>query len=110
MNTCVCRKSKFKMSTNTMKTNNPSTPPPTTRREFLRTSAALAGTAALGTLALERSIHAAGNDVIRIGLIGCGGRGTEAASKPINNGHYMCLSSAMGRRGANRLLQPTPRE
>jgi predicted dehydrogenase len=59
---------------------------PTTRREFLRTSAALASTAALGQLALERSVHAAGNDVIRIGLIGCGGRGTEAALNAMNAG------------------------
>ncbi len=59
---------------------------PTTRREFLRTSAALATTAALAPLALERSVHAAGNDVIRIGLIGCGGRGTDAAGNAMNAG------------------------
>jgi predicted dehydrogenase len=59
---------------------------PATRREFLRTSAALAGTAALGTLALERSAHAAGSDVIRVGLIGCGGRGTAAAINAMNAG------------------------
>jgi predicted dehydrogenase len=59
---------------------------PTTRREFLRTSAALAGTAALGQIALERSAHAAGSDVIKIGLIGCGGRGTGAAINAMNAG------------------------
>ena len=51
-----------------------------------KTSAALAGTAALGHLALERSVHAAGSDVIRIGLIGCGGRGTEAAGNALSAG------------------------
>lgn len=56
------------------------------RREFLRTSAVIAGAAALGPLAVERSAHAAGNDVIRIGLIGCGGRGTEAARNALNAG------------------------
>ena len=59
---------------------------PTPRREFLRTSAVLAATAALAPLALERSAHAAGSDVIRIGLIGCGGRGTEAAANAMNAG------------------------
>ncbi len=57
-----------------------------TRREFLRTSAAIAGSAALGSLTLERSAHAAGTDTIRIGLIGCGGRGTEAAINAMNAG------------------------
>jgi len=59
---------------------------PTTRRDFLRTSSALAATAALAPLALERSAHAAGSDLIRIGLIGCGGRGTEAALNAMNAG------------------------
>lgn len=57
-----------------------------TRREFLRTSALLGGTAVLGQLPLERGVHAAGSDVIRIGLIGCGGRGTEAAANAMNAG------------------------
>lgn len=74
-----------------MNTNPVSDLRPTTRREFIRTSAALAGTAALGQLALERSVHAAGNDVIRIGLIGCGGRGTEAAVNAMNAGRDIRL-------------------
>jgi predicted dehydrogenase len=32
-----------------------------------------------GSLALNRSVHAAGSDVLKIGLIGCGGRGSGAA-------------------------------
>jgi len=48
------------------------------RRRFLRESAAwTAGTVA--GLSLARSVHAAGDDLIRIGLIGCGGRGCGAA-------------------------------
>ena len=58
----------------------------TTRRDFLRTSAALAGTVALGELPVSRSAHAAGGDAIRIGLIGCGGRGTGAAVNAMNAG------------------------
>jgi predicted dehydrogenase len=37
-------------------------------------------------LALERSAHAAGSDVIKIGLIGCGGRGSGAAGNAMNAG------------------------
>jgi predicted dehydrogenase len=46
-----------------------------TRREFVRASA----TAAAGTLLVPGFVHAAGSDTIRVGLIGCGGRGTGAA-------------------------------
>ncbi len=58
----------------------------TTRRDFLKSSAVFAGGAALGQLALERSAHAAGSDVLRIGLVGCGGRGTAAAINAMNAG------------------------
>jgi len=52
------------------------------RRRFLKTSgAAVAGTLAAAPLAagMMRSVHAAGSDVLRLGLVGCGGRGTGAA-------------------------------
>jgi myo-inositol 2-dehydrogenase/D-chiro-inositol 1-dehydrogenase len=45
-----------------------------TRREFLRGS-----TAATIGLGLMTHAHAAGSDAIKVGLIGCGGRGTGAA-------------------------------
>jgi predicted dehydrogenase len=61
------------------------------RRGFLRTSALCAGSAAVGALALERGVHAAGSGVIRIGLIGCGGRGTEAAANAMNAGRDVRL-------------------
>jgi myo-inositol 2-dehydrogenase / D-chiro-inositol 1-dehydrogenase len=60
--------------------------PTTTRRDFLKTSAALAGTALMGELAISRSAHAAGSGEIKIGLIGCGGRGTGAAGNALNAG------------------------
>jgi predicted dehydrogenase len=50
-----------------------------TRRDFLKASAVAAGASAVGSLSLARSAHAAGDDVLRVGLIGCGGRGTGAA-------------------------------
>ena len=48
-----------------------------TRRDFMRTAALSAGAAALASG--TNFAHAAGSDRIRIGLIGCGGRGTGAA-------------------------------
>jgi len=45
-----------------------------TRRDFLRGS-----TAATIGLGLLNNAHAAGSDAIKVGLIGCGGRGTGAA-------------------------------
>lgn len=50
-----------------------------TRRGFLQTSATAAGAAALGTLDIARTAHAAGGDLIKVGLIGCGGRNAGAA-------------------------------
>ncbi len=51
------------------------------RRNFLKTSlAAAAGAATVGGLSLARGAHAAGSDVLRLGLIGCGGRGPGAAA------------------------------
>lgn len=59
----------------------------TTRREFLKTSALVAGAGALAArLPLERFAHAEGAGVIRFGLIGCGGRGTGAAVNAMNAG------------------------
>lgn len=50
---------------------------PSTRREFLKWTAGAA--AAVSTLPLARSVHAAGSDLLKVGLIGCGGRGSGAA-------------------------------
>ena len=53
-----------------------------TRREFVKTSAA----ATAVPLAVARFAHAAGSDEIKVGLIGCGGRGTGAAAQAVNTG------------------------
>ncbi|MDR3632437.1 MAG: Gfo/Idh/MocA family oxidoreductase [Isosphaeraceae bacterium] len=52
--------------------------PASSRRDFLKTSTAAAAVASLGVVP---SVHAAGSDVIKVGLIGCGGRGTGAAEQ-----------------------------
>ena len=52
------------------------------RRDFLRTSTVAAG-GALAGLSLARAAHAAGSDILKVGLIGCGGRGTGAAANAL---------------------------
>ena len=55
------------------------------RRNFIKKSSLLAaGGAVAGQLAMTRSAHAFGSDEIKIGLIGCGGRGTGAATQAMN--------------------------
>lgn len=55
----------------------------TTRRDFLKQSGtALSGAMAFGILA-SRPAFAANSDTIKVGLIGCGGRGTGAAGQAL---------------------------
>jgi myo-inositol 2-dehydrogenase / D-chiro-inositol 1-dehydrogenase len=51
------------------------------RREFLA-----AGAASVAAATLPSAVHAAGSDVIKVGLIGCGGRGTGAANDCLTAG------------------------
>jgi predicted dehydrogenase len=73
----------------------------TTRRNFLKTAttAALATAVAPGLVAPDAGIfppvHAAGSDAIRVGLIGCGGRGTGAAEDVLSSAPGVTLV-AMG--------------
>lgn len=61
---------------------NPSSP---SRRDFLKTSTlAAVGAGALGTLGVLPGAYAAGDETIKIGLVGCGGRGTGAASQALS--------------------------
>ncbi len=55
------------------------------RRDFLRSSAAVAGGTVLSSLGSVPNAYAAGDDVIKVGLVGCGGRGTGAAEQSINS-------------------------
>ena len=65
--------------------DQPSTPTSTSRRDFIKKSSLLvAGGAVTGNLSVARGAHAFGDDTIKIGLIGCGGRGTGAASQAMN--------------------------
>ncbi|HVL15292.1 MAG TPA: gfo/Idh/MocA family oxidoreductase, partial [Gemmata sp.] len=51
---------------------------PTSRRAFLKASAA-----SVAASAVLPGAYAAGNDVLRVGLVGCGGRGTGAAREAL---------------------------
>ncbi len=51
----------------------------TSRREFLKQSGRLAAVSALAGVSLPH-VHAAGSELIKLALIGCGGRGTGAAA------------------------------
>src|SRR5580698_8712803 len=54
------------------------------RRGFLKTaSTAVVGGSILGGLSIERSAFAAGDDTIKIALIGCGGRGSGACDEAL---------------------------
>src|SRR6516165_5145375 len=50
----------------------------TSRRQFLQSSAAVAATSFIA-----HNAYAQGNDELKIGLIGCGGRGTGAAAQAL---------------------------
>lgn len=57
----------------------------TTRRDFLKTATTAALGTAIATDARAFAGHVAGSDAIRIGLIGCGGRGTGAVDDALTS-------------------------
>ena len=54
------------------------------RRSFLQGTAATAAAGAIGAALSPRMAHAQGSDTIKVGLIGCGGRGSGAAVNAMN--------------------------
>lgn len=57
--------------------------PSTSRREFLKSSAAIATVAAASSLDIARAANVAESSAIKIALVGCGGRGTGAAANAL---------------------------
>jgi predicted dehydrogenase len=55
------------------------------RRDFLKATAATGGALA-ANMSLLSNVHAAGEDIIRVGLVGCGGRGSGAIEQCIRGG------------------------
>jgi len=73
------------------------------RRDFLKSSAAATTIGAVAaTLSLAPGVYAAGDDTLRVGLIGCGQRGTGAASQALNADERVKLT-AMGDAFADRI-------
>ena len=67
---------------------------PTTRREFLGTSSVLIGGVIAAPVILSRNLFAAENsDTLRVGLVGCGGRGTGAASQALHADNNVVLTA-----------------
>jgi myo-inositol 2-dehydrogenase/D-chiro-inositol 1-dehydrogenase len=54
------------------------------RRDFLKTST-VAAAATATTLGTFSNVHAAGSDTIKVGVVGCGGRGRGAAEQSMNS-------------------------
>src|SRR3954453_16620769 len=67
-----------------------------TRRDFLKTVT----TAAVGTAILPETSafagHVAGSDAIRIGVIGCGGRGSGAGEDALNSSQGVSAGASSG--------------
>src|SRR5258705_12691530 len=65
------------------------------RRQVLKSSAVATAAAVAAPLIVPTSVRAAGTDLIKVGLIGCGGRGTGAAQQAMNADKNVALT-AMG--------------
>jgi myo-inositol 2-dehydrogenase / D-chiro-inositol 1-dehydrogenase len=72
------------------------------RRNFLKSSAVAGGALAANLGMLSNAVHADGSDEIRIGLIGCGGRGTGAADNALHSAPHVKVY-AMGDAFKDRL-------
>src|SRR3954454_19709743 len=76
--------------------------PHPSRRTFVKESApAVPATAAAAQLSLLPNAHAAGSDTLRVGLVGCGGRGTGAADQALTadkNVKLVAMADAFGNR------------
>ena len=55
----------------------------TSRREFLNQTGKIIATSALAGMVLPH-VHAAGNETLQVALVGCGGRGTDAAGNALS--------------------------
>src|SRR4051812_44676158 len=64
------------------------------RRDFLKTSAVVAGAALTANVVAERMAHAAGSDQIKIGIIGTGGRGSGALGQALHTSNSVSVVAA----------------
>ena len=61
------------------------------RREFVKSAGAVTGGLILAPSMLAAKAYAGGDDVIRVGVVGCGGRGTGAAVQALLSGQNVRL-------------------
>ncbi len=74
--------------------NATASPEKPNRRQFIKSSsAAVAAGVAIPSFAIKEKAFAANDDTIRVGLIGCGGRGTGAASQAMKADSNVMLTS-----------------
>jgi predicted dehydrogenase len=69
--------------------------PSSSRRDFLKTTGSVAAAGALANVAVP-AVHAAEDNTIRVALVGCGGRGTGAATNAmsVRNGPIKLVAMA----------------
>lgn len=83
--------------------NQPMQASETSRRSFLKSSTAAGVAGVLGSqLVVPKAAHAAASEVIKVGLIGCGGRGSGAAAQALTADPGVQLT-AIGDAFADRL-------
>jgi predicted dehydrogenase len=78
------------------------------RRSFLKQSTVMLAGGAAANLLVSRSAHAAGSDTLKIGLIGCGGRGTGAVGNAFaadSNSKVTAVADAFADRAEQSLKQ-----
>jgi predicted dehydrogenase len=66
-----------------MSSAQPSDPQSSTRRNFLKQSSTALIAGSIATSTLTKSVYAAGDGALKVGLVGCGGRGTGAAGQAL---------------------------
>jgi predicted dehydrogenase len=87
--------------------------PHPSRRTFVKQSAATAAALAAAEMTLLSTAHAAGSDTLRVGLVGCGGRGTGAAEQALTadeNTRLVAMADAFADRleGSLETLKSSP--
>ncbi len=78
--------------------NIPETAVSGSRRSFIKDGSLLIAGSAIpgGSLSIAKSAHAFGSDQIKVGLVGCGGRGTGAADQMLNTSGGSVRVTALG--------------
>ncbi len=82
--------------------------PHATRRQFLKVTTGAAAAVAVNRLSVSRAMHPGGSDLLRVGLIGCGGRGSGAVVNALNaddNVQLVAMADAFEWRIAESLKQ-----